>query len=250
MKRARPKEAANIPDETKTAIAALYITQHALGIKRNIFVSHWAASGFFFSERQLDRWVAAYKSCGTAISTTKLTGPEVKLSRGQRDICAGYVLHCIDTGKIVHLETYCSFVADQFAIIIHPMTASNYLNEDGFSYRVIHKKTSGFTVDIEKIRKAFWKWRQSQNFDMPLEHLGSMDFTYTGHRTERASGFGVRGGAQPMQSSSISKYTNCIITLIWAHGINKTASMLFTYNPAFRTDRNPTKRRKPVTRNS
>jgi hypothetical protein len=46
-----------------------------------------------------------------------------------------------------------------------------------------------------------------------------------------------------MYAAPVSSYTNCIITYVWADGVNRTSAMLFTYNAAFRCDRNPTKRR-------
>ncbi len=46
-----------------------------------------------------------------------------------------------------------------------------------------------------------------------------------------------------MLGASISAYTNCIITVVWADGMNRTPPMLFTYNPEFRRDRNTTARR-------
>jgi hypothetical protein len=45
-----------------------------------------------------------------------------------------------------------------------------------------------------------------------------------------------------MASSPISNYTNCIYTYLWGDGVDRTPSMLFTYNQQFRRDRNPTPR--------
>lgn len=46
-----------------------------------------------------------------------------------------------------------------------------------------------------------------------------------------------------MLPDKVSNFTNCIITCVWADGVNRTPPLLFTYNSAFRLDRNPTKRR-------
>ncbi len=111
----------------------------------------------------------------------------------------------------------------------------------------MQSKAKGFTVDVESLRRQLWDWVQAQRkeepFDVPCCLLASVDFTFMGHRTERISSFASLGGAQPMSSASISQYTNCIITVVWADGINRTPPMLFTYNPEFRRDRHTTARR-------
>jgi hypothetical protein len=40
----------------------------------------------------------------------------------------------------------------------------------------------------------------------------------------------------PHSRGALPKYTNCILTCIWADGKSWTPAMLFTYNPAFRTE--------------
>ena len=102
-------------------------------------------------------------------------------------------------------------------------------------------------VDVLSQRRQLWEWVQTQRqegvFDVHRHLLASIDFTFTGHRTERCSSFASQGGAQPMSGASLSPYTNCIITVVWADGMNKMPPMLFTYNPGFRRDRSPTARR-------
>ena len=243
MKRARQYSAAQIPDDIKTYLARLYILQRDQGKTRKDFVNEQSALGLYFSDRQLNRWVARIESIGTAVLTEKLTGRDVLLNRDQRDICSGWVLSKISEGVAVHLETYCGFTSTHFDVKLSESTASRYLAEDGFSYRTLQKKTASFIVDVDKMRIDAWEWVKKQQFPMDLSKIASIDFTFTGHRTERRSSFGIKGGAQPMEASPISTFTNCIVTMLWADGINRTPPKLFTYNPAFRRDRKQTKRR-------
>ena len=46
-----------------------------------------------------------------------------------------------------------------------------------------------------------------------------------------------------MESTEISKYTNCIMTCGWADGVNRTPSTLYSLNPEFRLYRKKTARR-------
>lgn len=246
MKQSRTYSAAEIDDSQKTKIARLYLSQKAKGTSRGEFTAEMAQAGWTFSTRQLNRWVLLVNSGLEAISPEKKTGASASLTRPQRDICSGWVLDRIDHGDAVHLDTFCKFVLDHFSIIIAHMTASNYLNEDGFTYRVLQKKSASFVVDMERLKLDLWNWVSSTQIaikNIPLSKLCSIDFTYTGHRTERRSGFGVKGGAQPMEALPISKFTNCIITCLWGDGENRTPPVLYTFDQNFRFDRSSTARR-------
>jgi len=85
--------------------------------------------------------------------------------------------------------------------------------------------------------------RKSGLFLATGEKLCAVDFTFTGHRTDRRTTFSAVGAPQPKNSLQISKYTNCILTCIWRDGKFWTPCMLFTKNPKFRLDRNSTKKR-------
>lgn len=37
-------------------------------------------------------------------------------------------------------------------------------------------------------------------------------------------------------ASTIPSYTNCIVTMVWADGVNRTPPMVFTYNPDFQNE--------------
>jgi hypothetical protein len=67
--------------------------------------------------------------------------------------------------------------------------------------------------------------------------MASVDFTYTGHRTYRRASYAPYGGSQPKSSIAIAQHTNCIVTVIWSDGVNRTPPVLFTYNGKFRFDR-------------
>lgn len=246
MKRKNEYPASEIDDNTKTKIARLYKVQKAKGKTNKEFTAECAEAGWVFSERQLDRWLASVNSDLEVISPEKMTGSLPSLLRTQRDISSGWVLDQIDHGIAVHLASFCKFVLDHFSIIITKRTASNYLREDGFTYRIAKKKASSYVIDRARLEADLWNWvfsNQKWLNNIPLSKLCSLDFTFTGHRTERRASFGIKGGAQLMEAFQVSRFTNCIITCPWADGKNRTPPVLFTYNPAFRLDRPSTARR-------
>ena len=86
-------------------------------------------------------------------------------------------------------------------------------------------------------------WLRSSPIHCSRTLLCSVDFTFTSHRTERRISYALKGGPQPECDTSIPRFTNCIVTCIWADGELRTPSVLFTYNPQFRFDRPGTSRR-------
>jgi hypothetical protein len=64
------------------------------------------------------------------------------------------------------------------------------------------------------------------------EEFWSLDCTYTGHRNDVERGFAPIGGPRPKLRQKISRFTNCIVTMISSSGDQKWC-MMFTYNPAF-----------------
>ena len=241
------KKAADIPDEFKTTLAKLYEFLHKKGVTRALFLEGLKNGGYSVDPSTLDRWVQNSNTRGTAILEFKESGGSPCLDREQRNVTCGWVFHEIENGKKVTLITFFVFTKTYFHVELSDGTISKYLTEDGFGSRQIKRKGTSFVVDVDALCSMMWKWIIIQDFRarrILREKFASIDFTFTGHRTDHGSSYAPKGGPQPMIADSISKYTNCIITVTWADGINRTPAMLFTYNSAFRTDRNMTKRRK------
>jgi len=165
------------------------------------------------------------------------------LDRNQHDFAAGFELSQNIQGKLVHIIDYQKFVKDSIGVKLSDATARSSRKADGFSYKSMKNKGKSFSVDINLLTRDLWDWIQKQDFTTIRTYrqgLASIDFTFTSHRTEKTSGFAVTGAGQPMSNISFSLYTNCIVTYLWSDGMNRTPSMLFTYNASFRQDRNST----------
>ncbi len=117
-------------------------------------------------------------------------------------------------------------------------TAHDDLHGLGFSSKVSQTKTSGFTVDVEALAKMMLEWkRERQRARDRKGLLASVDFTFTGQRTDRRVTYAPAGGAQPKSNTAIARFTNCIVTVVWSDGVNRTPPALFTFNGKFRLDR-------------
>lgn len=240
-------KASDIPDDTKTLLALLYKALHENDVSGELFLTCLERAGFSVASSTLDRWVVRVDTYGSAISQNKKSGNDPCLDREKRDITSGMVLHENAIGNIVSLASFQDFVFKYFDIKLSYSTISRYLDEDGFACRLVKKKGKSFVVDIDALRAELWKWNFVQDFrsrGVQRDKLCSVDCTFTGHRSERRTSFAPRGGPQPMVVDNSSNFTNCIVTNVWGDGENRTPAKLYTYNPAFRKDRNPTEIRR------
>ena len=238
--------AANVPDEFKTPLAKIYNALHSRGISNSTYIECLKSADFVVSPSQLNRWVANIGKTGSAINENKQSGAQALLAREKIDTASGRMLRENEIGHQVTLESYHEFALDYLGVDLSYPTISRYLDEDGFTSRIVQKKAKSFVVDTEALAQEAWNWVFIQDFrgrNINRETYASIDFTFTGHRTDRMHSFAPSGGPQPMVAESISPFTNCIVTCAWSDGKNRTPSKLFTFNPAYRTDRKMTKRR-------
>jgi hypothetical protein len=68
----------------------------------------------------------------------------------------------------------------------------------------------------------------------------------TGRRTENVHTYAPAGFAQPREGGGYSRYTDCILTAIWADGADRTPAVLYSFDPRYRTDKLNTKRRREI----
>jgi len=57
--------------------------------------------------------------------------------------------------------------------------------------------------------------------------LASVDFTVHGSPDRPAISYAPAGGAQPKSSGANSQFTNCIVTVVWSDGVNRTPPVSF-----------------------
>lgn len=230
-------------DAAKTTLARLYLVQATRGMTRVAFRADLAAAGIVLSKPQFDRYVAAVAAGGTAIASEKGSGRPAKLSQDQQTIVWGWVLARNFLNEQVDLAGFRAASQNLFGIALSEASASNYLAKGGFASRTAGLRSAGFRLDQEQQRHLLWDWVQGMDFPSKRRSLCSLDFTYTSQRNLLQRTFSLSGTSQPKVDHPGSRFTNCIVTCLWADGANRTPACLFTYNHAFRTDRTPTARR-------
>ena len=175
--------------EAKFIFAALFLKAEARGVSQKEFLSDMKAIGYSVANQTFSDWVRDMKSRGrVGVVNRKISKPKA-LSDEQRRIMIGWVLYGNQKHQIVHLADYVREVKEKFEISITTATASNYLAEDGFTQRLTQSKTQGFQFDRQKLSGILWRWverkRDNGFLDTSRYLLCSIDFTFTGHRTDR-----------------------------------------------------------------
>lgn len=219
-------------------VARLVGPLEARGISRSAFRSILTEAEFTVSKSSLDRWVHSRVVAGTIFTAEKSSGAAPLLDDDQCEIAAGWVLSQNDANQVVSLASFSAFCKSAFGVDLALSTSHDYLHALGFSSRVSQVKTSGFTVDVETLSKMMFEWKRKRQRAGDLRALlASVDFTFTGHRADRRLSYAPAGGVQPKSSIACSQFTNCIVTVVWSDGVNRTPPALFTFNGKFRLDR-------------
>ncbi len=219
-------------------IARLVGPIEAYGISRSVFRNILAEAEITVPKSSLDRWVHSHLTTGTIFTAEKATGATPLLDDEQCEIAAGWVLSQNDSNQVVSLASFSTFCKSALGVDMPRSSAHEYLHALGFSSKVSQVKTSGFTVDVDMLSTMMFDWKRERQRVGDLQGLvASVDFTFTGHRTDRRLSYAPAGGVQPKSSSACSQFTNCIVTVVWSDGVNRTPPALFTFNGRFRLDR-------------
>ena len=219
-------------------IARLVGPLEGRGISRSVFRDVLADAEITVPKSSLDRWVRDHAATGRLFTVEKASGAVPLLDDEQCEIAAGWVLSQNDSNQVVSLASFSKFCASAFGVELAQTTAHDYLHALGFSSKVSQVKTSGFTVDVDVLAKRMFEWKSERQRAGDLKGLlASVDFTFTGHRTDRRVTYAPAGGAQPKLSTAITQFTNCIVTVVWSDGVNRTPPVLFTFNGKFRLAR-------------
>ena len=219
-------------------IARLVGPLEARGISRSVFRDILADAEITVPKSSLDRWVRAHAVTGQLFTAEKASGAAPLLDDAQCEIAAGWVLSQNDSNQVVSLTSFSKFCASAFGVELARPTAHDDLHALGFSSKASQMKTGGFTVDVDALAKMMLEWKSERQRAGDLKGLlASVDFTFTGHRTDRRVTYAPAGGAQPRSSTAITRFTNCIVTVVWSDGVNRTPSVLFTFDGKFRLAR-------------
>ena len=236
--------------DLRTFAARLWLSlKESHNVPKAEFVKAMNDSGCVISKRSFARHVASVRKKKSAVLDTasKKSGRKRMLSDEEKDIAAGWMLQQGLDGHRAHAQDYQQFIAENFGVQRSLQTARNYIHESGLTLRVCGKSSLSRVVpDHALLKRTLRDWIVANRAELnrvPRSKIASIDFTFTSHRAERETTYALVGSQVAAKAGPFPKYTNAAMTCIWADGVNRTPSVLLTYNPAFRLDRNPTSRR-------
>jgi transposase len=188
-------------------------------------------------ESTIFRYAAASTKGTPVFSLDKKTGRQRALTGLQEDLLLGFVENQNQTRMRVTRGGARAFVRDVLGVTMTKQSIGRYFKRLKVSRKKEKKRTRGYPKDESALvgeYMVFVKTVRVNNHHGKL--IGSIDFTFTGHRTDVSYTYSPVG-CEPVQSrNKISDYTNCIVTCVWSDGVNRTPAVLYTYNAAFRSD--------------
>lgn len=201
------------------------------------FVNFCDSIGINTSKPTLSRLKSLFESAGRVDSVHDHRGAKTALELQEKLILCGWVFEKFNNNNAANLDDVIKFCESSFGVSMSRSTAHSYIHNLGFKWKKCKKKKSGFRPSKRSLITQAIDFLISLDRPMLPEQVASLDFTYLTHRTRSPHGYGPSGAEQPVDSESITSYTNCVLTLVWGDGVNRTPAMAFTNNPAFIKDR-------------
>lgn len=181
----------------KTVIARFGVAWDKLKWKKSDFKLILAAE-YDVGQRNLQRWKKNLKSYGHAFSPSSEKVYPSSLSSHQKKVTVGYLCHLLKSHSPIRRETLLNFVNSQFDKSLKLTWASVFLKDHGFSLKVSRTQTSGFKdifTDLAKVTRSYLEnLRNNGLMELNRSLWCSIDFTYSGHRTQTERSYGLRGG--------------------------------------------------------
>jgi transposase len=193
-------------------------------------------AGYHMSDRIFKRYCRIGSGQRSPLSANKPTGRPPALDDRQKQVFLGWVLIQNDANEIVDLAGCVEFVQTHFNVQLVDQTMANYLHEAGFTSQLGRRRTAGYKLDLDQMADLYkadvlrlWKLGIKT---IPRNELPMMDSTSVGWCLFCQRTYAVHGGNQPKIANGNPSYTNLIVWVVWADGVNRTPALLFTGDPA------------------
>ena len=182
------KQVSNIRKCCKNVLANLDYALRAYSIRPTKIREIMHQAGYQVNERTSRRHIAEIKSTGHAIKDQTLAGRPSKLNFLQQDIVVGYIIFCNRRRKIVNRRKLREFIEKNWKITVTDQWCGLFLRQNGFRKRKMRLKVKGYAVSDQELAEVHLKWIQLNRDQIfkGYDHgdVVSLDFTYTGHRTD------------------------------------------------------------------
>lgn len=186
--------------------------------------------------KTLYRQIKKFKATGSALTSKEDDGrgKQSKLDEDEKGILRDWVINRNDQNLPICLDDVKEFIEVQFEVEVSRPTVCRYLAELGMSLKTCMTKTAGFKLLPDALRVLYWDFilemRRRNVFFVSPDLIRSIDCTYTSKPKRALTTFSLKGGGKQRAQCKVNSYTDGIITMISADGLNHTPSVLYTHN--------------------
>ncbi len=195
-KKKRVKNKAELADCCKNLVGRLYGAGKR--DERTLLRLLLASAGIDVPVRTLQKWAKKTKEIGSAFRPNAHPGAHRKMTREIEELVAGFVIaHIEDHQPTTNREAH-KWLTLKLGIDISCPLVCRTTRRLGFSSRTVKTKTSGYkelSIERAPIYSKFIERRAHPVFSrLPLEKIGSIDFTYTSHKKDSRRTLGYTDG--------------------------------------------------------
>ena len=181
----------------RTAICRIYAAWRATGHKPADFEVVLVAAGYSIPRRTLNHWAHTITHPAKTPGPSRKRGRPAALQPEQADISIGHCLKLLEENKIVQLTTLREYVWDEFCVSLSPSMACRLFHEYGLGSRTVQLYSCGTGTKTSVLADTYANWIRTQRdagfLTLPRSKIGSIDFTFTKHRTTRLKTYAVIG---------------------------------------------------------
>jgi transposase len=230
---------ANLPESdskhVKIALAHIALALSEDDMELGRVVKNYKKAGYDYGRSTIFRWVGKLKSGQDIFTADDKRGNKKLLTPEQENIFVGYVLDKNDDGIPVNREMCDNFIQRSFGVTMSRQNISKYLKQNNLSRQFMGSRQLTRVRSYSEYIKTYYQWLLDQHndgfFQCEKKYLGSVDFMSNSRRVERLKTYSPVGQKQQKYAGPKITYTDCFLTLLWADGVNRTPTLLFTYNP-------------------
>lgn len=191
--------------------------------------------GYTRTHRQLNRQIENFRTTGSPFSRVNSAGRKTLLDDAQMEEIRDWIEYKNDVMEPVERKDVQQFIKDTWDIECNTSTAGNILKRLNMTKRVMMTKKSGHTKNKVQLVEEYWDYirelKRKRTLFVERSKIFSIDTTYTRQPTKHMKGYSERGSGTQICREKPYQYTDAIVTMICADGVNHTPSMLFTHNP-------------------
>lgn len=233
----KARATAGVSPEVKTFAAQIALELQKRGVSRALFVEAAKETSYPVAKATLDRHIANIEKGEAPLSAEKKSGRKPLLSDEEWDVVAGAIL-CAQ--EKTHLQWVVDWISDNLHVDIDLSTVSVHLKEMKLTIKLVRKRPMPKGMTREQYVKLYFEdVLQLHNtcfFLASPDTIYTADATSNSRRLERETTIGMSGAPAPKFASPKLTYTDTYLAAVWMDGVNRTPTLMFTFNPALSED--------------